>query len=97
MELKKGYTASELSDFMKQTFREKKRARRTKDGGREAYAAIDIEETNAANSSATHPETFEPLRDASEHSALPKGFWERLRDRFRNHVSRRDNEKVNNS
>jgi hypothetical protein len=33
MELKKGYKSEELSEFMKECFREKKRARRTADGG----------------------------------------------------------------
>jgi hypothetical protein len=95
MELKKGYTTSELSDFMQQTFREKNRARRTKDGGWEACAPQPVETPEVPTVPTVS--TVSGVPEVPDPPVAPKGFWQRLRNRLRRRMPKRDNEKVDNS
>jgi hypothetical protein len=82
MELKKGYTREELNAFMQRAFREKRRVRRTEDGGWTAcgQACTDVPnvpEVPAISETPTVPEAPEAARPVP-----PKGFRQRLRDLF---------------
>jgi hypothetical protein len=77
MKLEKGYTKDELNAFMQQAFREKKRFRRTADGGWETYER-EVRSDERLSQEAVVPE----VAAVPEAPAEKKNAWKRFKSLF---------------